>query len=180
MIETQNRIRVLYILGWGRSGSTILGNILGELDDFIHVGEVRTVWDSALEGMRCGCGEPVPKCPLWSEVLEQVLADEEDHRDVALREWIALRERVDRTRYVPPLLGMGTRALEPFLSRHLRHLAALYRAIRQVTGCRMIVDSSKMPSHALLLGMLPGVELYMVHLVRDPRATAYAWRKFRP
>jgi hypothetical protein len=51
----------------------------------------------------------------------------------------------------------------------------LYRAVHDHTGCRVIVDSSKSPVYGELLATLPGAEVFVVHLVRDPRATAYSW-----
>ena len=39
----------------------------------------------------------------------------------------------------------------------------------------MIVDSSKLPLYGRVLGEISGVERYVVHLVRDPRAVAYSW-----
>ena len=35
---------VLYIGGWGRSGSTLLSHLLGGLDGMVSVGELRYVW----------------------------------------------------------------------------------------------------------------------------------------
>jgi hypothetical protein len=52
---TDGRIKVLYIAGFGRNGSTILGNILGELDGFFHGGELNFVWErNLLDNRRCG------------------------------------------------------------------------------------------------------------------------------
>jgi hypothetical protein len=39
------------------------------------------------------------------------------------------------------------------------------------------VDSSKVAAYGYILGNLPGIELYVVHLIRDPRATAYSWQR---
>ena len=39
----------------------------------------------------------------------------------------------------------------------------------------MIVDSSKRLSYAVLLSLLPFVDLRVVHLIRDSRAVAYSW-----
>src|SRR5437879_3990233 len=64
------RITVLFVMGHGSSGSTILGNTLGEVDGFFHAGELRTIWSEGLaELQRCGCGEPIGQCPVWSAVL---------------------------------------------------------------------------------------------------------------
>ena len=66
---------VLYIAGTGRSGSTVLAAILGEVEGVFAAGEVRYLWQRGLvEGRLCGCGVPVAECPLWSAVLATVEA----------------------------------------------------------------------------------------------------------
>jgi len=54
-------------------------------------------------------------------------------------------------------------------------LSRLYAAIAEVTGSRVVVDSSKLPGYADLLAATPGIDLRVLHLVRDPRAAAYSW-----
>jgi hypothetical protein len=54
-------------------------------------------------------------------------------------------------------------------------LSRLYQAVAHQTGCRVIVDSSKSPVYARLVAAIPGVEVAVVHLVRDPRATAWSF-----
>jgi len=62
---------VLYIAGTGRSGSTVLANLLGEVDGFFAAGEVRFLWQRGLvENRLCGCGAPVSECAVWREVFE--------------------------------------------------------------------------------------------------------------
>jgi sulfotransferase family protein len=56
-------------------------------------------------------------------------------------------------------------------------LEALYTAIASAGSARVIVDSSKLPTYGLVLDQVHGVDLHVVHLVRDPRATAYSWRR---
>ena len=53
----------------------------------------------------------------------------------------------------------------------------LYRAIREVSGCDVVVDSSKHASLAFCLRASAEVELRVVHVVRDSRAVAYSWTK---
>lgn len=45
------------------------------------------------------------------------------------------------------------------------------------TGARAFVDTSKAPEFAEALGRLPNVDLYLLNLVRDPRAVACSWYK---
>src|SRR6185503_9310507 len=53
----------------------------------------------------------------------------------------------------------------------------LYAAIRVVSGAATVVDSSKLPSHAMILRRVRVVDLSLVHLVRDSRGVAYSWQK---
>src|SRR5713101_2080953 len=53
------RPRILYLGGLGRSGSTLIERLLGELPGVCAVGEVVHMWRrGVVEGERCGCGEP--------------------------------------------------------------------------------------------------------------------------
>jgi hypothetical protein len=93
------------------------------------------------------------------------------------------------------LLGRGTRARHiPWLLRARKRpelvperlgdlttvLGSVYDAVAEATGARVIVDSSKLPTYGELLSHVPRVEPYIVHLVRDPRATAFSWMRAKP
>ena len=171
-----DKIKVLYVAGWGRSGSTVLTNILGEVDGFVSVGEVNFLWQHGLiENRLCGCGVPFRECEEWTKILDRAFggADSVDpHR------MVRLQNAGVRTRHVPLMLTpWGRRRLQSRLGGYLGTLGRLYGAVRDVTGSSVIVDSSKFPSYGYALGMVPGVELYVLHLVRDPRAVAYSWLK---
>ncbi len=53
----------------------------------------------------------------------------------------------------------------------------LYQGLSSHPGVKVVVDSSKLPSYGMLVSSLPGVEVSVVHVVRDPRATAFSWRR---
>jgi hypothetical protein len=61
--------------------------------------------------------------------------------------------------------------------RYRDNLRLLYGAVENEMGAQVIVDSSKVPSYAIALASLPNVDLRVVHLVRDPRATTYSWSR---
>jgi len=171
-----SRTRVLYILGWGRSGSTVLGNILGEIDGFFSAGELHYLWERSLvEGRACGCGRDVRTCEVWSEVLARIGVGTSVDADVVVA-W--LRE-VLRIRATPRLLRQrpGATLEPPALASYAALTDRLYDAVAEVTGARVVVDSSKIPADAALLRLLPGVDASYVQLVRDPRAVAYSWSR---
>ncbi|HKZ43206.1 MAG TPA: hypothetical protein VJ044_19770, partial [Candidatus Hodarchaeales archaeon] len=173
---SRERIKVLYISGWGRSGSTILSNILGQVEGFFPVGEIRFIWTrNLLENRLCGCSVPFMNCEIWQKIFTEAFGGFEkvDANRVA-----HLCERFTRTRQVPRMLFMPHKMeSHPDMIEYLDHLDKLYRAIQSVTGCRVIVDSSKYPSYASILDLLPNLDLYVVHLVRDSRAVSFSWSK---
>lgn len=59
----------------------------------------------------------------------------------------------------------------------LKELNEVLMALQGVTGCNHFVDTSKSPEFALALSLLPGVELQVLNLTRDPRAVACSWVK---
>ncbi len=148
------RPKVLYVMGAGRSGSTILGIALGNCEGVFFAGE-----------------------------LDRWLARAGVPRDGAERErfWAGVREELD---YPPGLAGGRTTWLERSSSRlDLRRWPArrrlrkdyrrvsqeLYDAIARVAGATHIVDTSHYPMRARELQSLDGIELYLLFLVRDPQ-----------
>jgi hypothetical protein len=169
---------ILYIAGTGRSGSTVLASVLGEVEGVFAAGEVRYLWQRGLvEGRLCGCGVPVRACPLWTEVLAVAGERGVQPPPEAVAAWL---RRAGRLRHLPGALGRHMLHLPPSRSASLAGargaLGSLYAAVAEVTGSRVVLDSSKLPSYANLLRETPGVDLRVVHLVRDPRGAAHSWR----
>jgi hypothetical protein len=158
-------VRVLYIAGLPHSGSTVVARVLGEVDGLFAAGEITGLSDRTANGDRCGCGAVLAECPFWGAVLGSLPDAGALARLRPDRRWIHGRT------LVPLALGRDRERLRAYRD----DLAKLYRAIAAVSGCRVIVDTSKSPTFAWVVGGAPGVELYGVHLVRDPRATSYSW-----
>jgi len=169
---------VLLLAGSGRSGSTVLANVLGSIDGVFCGGEIRYLWERGLRDDRlCGCGVPFHQCGVWRTVLEEAAVPlDAEH----VGRIIAAARRAGRVRQVPRLLCPGGQRLLHHLDRYPAEVASLYPAIATVTGCRLVVDSSKLPAYGWLLDQLPTVRLSVVHLVRDPRAAAYSWQRRKP
>jgi hypothetical protein len=168
-------IKVLYIGGLGRSGSTLLDRMIGQLPGFFSSGEIRDLWQRGLrENRLCGCGTAFRDCPFWSRVGHEAFGGWDQVDPLAI---LALARSVDRHRYMPLLASKGPAGYERRLERYASVLSRLYRAIHTVSGGAVIVDSSKDPSTAYMLRRLPDMDLRVVHLLRDPRGVAYSWTK---
>ena len=166
--------KVVYLGAWGRSGTTVLADLLGAHPGVFNGGEIRYLWQRGLLDRRlCGCGVRFPRCDLWRRVRQAAWhGSEPDPRHV-----LNLQNRVVRMRHTPRLLSDRIVDGDGDLAEYTNLLSELYRGITEVTGASVIVDSSKYPSDAALLPRLVGVEPYLVHMVRDPRAVAYSWQR---
>ena len=175
-LTSSRKLTIFYIAGHGRSGSTLLEAILGQARGVVAVGELRHIWQRGLdENQLCGCGSPFKRCSFWSSVLQKVFGSLSTLDPLALKE---LKWRVDRTRYIPQMLltAKGS-CYEKRFQRYLDIRSRLYNAISDVSGARIIVDSSKDPSSLYALSKQPNVRVCVIHLVRDSRAVSYSWQR---
>lgn len=169
-------VKVVYVAGYGRSGSTVLDLLLGQHPGWISCGELRHLPLAIRDGYRCACGKPVTACPRWAGVIDKLGGD-----PGALVAAFTARRDLLRVRNV---FGLLWPRLLPVPHRdRLAALAdaagSLYGAIAAVTGATVVVDSSKDPLWGLLLARTPGIDLRVVQLVRDPRAVAHSWQRRR-
>jgi hypothetical protein len=176
---TRQRVRVVYVAGAGRSGSTVLGMLLGALPGMVAVGELRHVWRrGVLEDQLCGCGEPFSACPFWLEVGRRAFGG---WGAAPTEEMVELQRLVDRFRRLPALAAGG---LAPRTHTRVGVYAdvfeRLYRAVSETAGGAAVVDTGKSVTFAAILGRQPGLDVRVLHLVRDPRAVAHSWMRRRP
>lgn len=176
---SDRRIKVLYITGMSRSGTTILGNILGQAEGHAHFGEIHELFwhaDKLLKGQSlCGCGRPVVECEVWKGVVEEVFGGFAQIRPEEMRR---LARSAARIRYIPSMMTRrGRSRMRVRADAFLQVLYSLYSSLQRVTGAKIIVDSSKTASYGYVLSMTPGIEVYPVHTVRDPRAVAFSWMR---
>lgn len=163
---------VLYIAGTGRSGSTLLSKLLDTVPGTFAAGEVRFLWEWAIrEGRPCSCGADIEQCPVWSAVLLRAYGG----ANTPLPRGHELASRFLRYRQLPRLLrsvrtGSGA-------AWHLDEVGRLFRAMADISGASVVVDSSKLPTFGYLLSRAAAIDLRVVHLVRDPRATAWSWMR---
>lgn len=171
--------RVVFLAGMGRSGSTLLERLLGQTAAIAPLGEVMHLWRrGVLDDERCGCGRAFRTCPFWLEV-----------GDLAFGGWSrahaervnGLRRHVDRALRVPQLSSRRPPdSLVEATTEYAASYAAVYAAAHQVSGCRVLIDSSKQVSLPFCLSWRPEIDLRVVHCVRDPRAVVHAWTKSVP
>ncbi|MCC6456086.1 MAG: hypothetical protein IT328_14120 [Caldilineaceae bacterium] len=173
-----HKVIVVGIMGVGHSGSTIVSIALGNHPNIEAVGELHKLprfgW-SRDESRRCACGAPVYLCPYWREVYvrwtERVGAEE-------LGLYIRLQDLYERSDVAWLRVLVASRLHTERFCRYAQMTAALYEAIRDVSGKGVIVDSSKSPMRNYALLCTGALDLRLIHLVRDGRGIV--WSKKRP
>jgi hypothetical protein len=109
---------------------------------------------------------------VWSTVLDRL-------SDVDVEQVVRWQHDIVRESNILRLLRSRAGSGWPSLERYARVTDRLYSTIEEVTGCSVIVDSSKRPSYAAFIRLLKRCDPYFVHLARDPRASAYSWQSRR-
>ena len=140
------------------------------------MGEVTHLWRrSLLDDESCGCGRAFSECDFWREVGRVAF---DGWGNVDAQRVIDLKRRLDRSLHTPRLrLALGGSSWKADVREYAEYYARIYRAAAAVTGCTVVVDSSKQASLPHLLRSDPTIDLRVLHCVRDSRAVAYAWTK---
>ncbi|MCW3028222.1 MAG: putative sulfotransferase protein [Solirubrobacterales bacterium] len=161
---SEDRPQVIYVMGAGRSGSTILGVTLGNYGDVFYAGE--------LDGWLVRSGEPqmddAARVRFWSSVRERVDGAAElfgRTAELSLERSMSLF-RIHRWRDRRRIRGPYRRVAED-----------LYRAVSRVAGTPLIVDTSHYPLRARELQALDGIDLYLVYLMRDPQSVVASFNR---
>lgn len=168
---SDERIRVLYIMGTARSGSTILEILLAHGERCLGVGELTAiVQDGFIENKPCSCGAPFDQCTFWSKVKEKLALSPE-----ALQEWTELQHKVEwHTGFLRQCFGLlSAREWE----RYCEYNRKLLQALREISGAAIIVDSSKYAGRAFALSRMNGVDLRVICLTRSPEGLMASFQK---
>jgi hypothetical protein len=165
----QGPVKLIYVAGYGRSGTTLLDIALGEHPAIMGAGEVTTlarhVWD---RGEYCACGARVRDCPQWRAIVTGWTQGEPDG---FLARYRRTQERTEALLAPARLLRL------PGWRDHVRRTVKLLRGMALVSGRPVLVDSSKLPGRAFALAAMPGIDLHVVHVVRDGRGVAWSLMK---
>ncbi len=156
--------KILYIAGYGRSGSTILSIILGNHPDVVSVGEVAFLPDDYRD-QPCSCGAPYAECPFWKDLF-----DDQSFTAPGISELLV---EIEKRGAVVRLLAGRVSPEKREQYRAYQH--GLMDTIQSSSQASIVVDSSKSARNTLgrfwALKKLAGQDVYVIHLIRNGWAT---------
>ncbi len=145
-------MKVLYLVGMGRSGSTLLDILLDAHSQVRALGGVRRLAHYARKHP-CPCGAPsFWECDFWGAVNE------------------GLKARLDCD-----LTTLDVHARDP--KRFNEHNRTLFEVVSEVSGRPFVTDNSKSVSRLRRLMAAPDIDVVPIHVLRDPRGRAQSLRK---
>ena len=166
--------RNIYILGYGRSGSTLLEGLLAEKSGRTAIGESCYLYSRGISlDPLCSCGSRTRECSFWSEIIQHQGRNFSDEEIVELAD---LRERYESTqRLVLNMIarlfkGSGVRLYGDAISKLYSHLRE-----RKIN----YIDSSKMPGRVIWMPRKIRADTDFILLLRDPRGVAYSNTKLK-
>jgi hypothetical protein len=183
--------RVLYVAGNGFSGSTLLSFLLNAHPAIASVGEAVGPIPSEKSPREyvCSCGSALAACPFWERVGRSMAARgfvfDPEHWDLGFevgksRITRHLLVRSLRSRHVDELRDRLVLRL-PRIGARMGELArrnvAFVESVLEATGKPVFADASKDPMRARYLTRLAGLDLRLVHLVRDAPGYVRSWIK---
>jgi hypothetical protein len=182
---------LVYIMGHGYSGSTLLTFLLGSHPKIATIGELGIAPRSKTrpEEFLCSCHSPIRDCDFWQRVAQGMTdrghpfdiwqADLDFRaRDGGLAD-VVLRA-VQRGPVLETARNVALRTVPKArreLSRVLARIEALVDTIVGIKGSSVFLDSSKRPERATFMRRVPSFDMKVIHLVRDGRAVSWSTMK---
>lgn len=165
-INTEKRITVLYIAGTGRNGSTLMGRMFSELPGFFAAGELGYV---EFEHFPCMCHKKFNECSVWENIVNDVNFKkiEQDSVKQAIGQYLS-NHVLNQAR-----LLFFKQQPEDF-KEILSCVESWFKAIHRQTNSEVIVDSTTYPLFGYCLSLMPSIDLYVVHLIKDPRSFVHS------
>lgn len=172
-------MRLVFIAGWMRSGTTLLAELIGSCPGALAVGELTQMWAALDRDKICSCGHPVTLCVVWGAVAQQVQVKHGIGPDgpISYAKFSALVRSLLRTRALPTLCRLRRDRPELWpqeVRLFVEVMQTVLAVVSETSGCTVIVESSKQATSMVAFGLLTDVPVTPLHLVRDPRAVAYS------
>lgn len=156
--EVKEKIKLIYIISAGHSGSTLLDHLLSSHSKVESGGELYKYlpYVSDTLGVRpdsnrfCGCGDHINDCSYWEKVKSDI-----------------------KNEYNTFEVDLTSTTLDTFSLHNKSVITAMLKASQKIVFC----DSSKMIGRMEHFLQSDLFDVVVVHIIRDARAVGYSYQK---
>jgi hypothetical protein len=183
----KQRIQLIYILAASHSGSTLLAMLLGTHPEICTIGELKFTSLGNVDRYLCSCQKEIKKCSFWSDVVQEMAkrgypfdfsnAGTDFHSGMSGYVRRLLRP-LHRGRVLEWARDSALAFSPTWRTRfpQVQKLnSVLIESIYNLTGKRVIVDSSKVGLRLKFLLRNPTLDVKVIRLIRDGRAVAMTY-----
>lgn len=165
-------MKIIYIIGDGRSGSTILDSVLGNNSNTISVGECARFWNRFYEKETfCGCSDKIEECILWSRIDKSIKTKYKNYCPESFREKVKYILYFKNFSKIPELVD------NPDWKEFCDIVKHFYLSISKFNQNKIIIDSTKFPNWGYFLFCLDFAKINFIHLERNLQSVANSWKK---
>jgi len=164
--------KVIYIMGCGRSGTTIMDILLGNHAGFQSVGELNNAPLAWNKDETCGCGLSLRECDIWKNVGSDCFQNDSTnvHYEI-LKHQRDIERQVSIVKHV---LGLFDRSV---IDAYHSYVYDTFRILKTSASVHTVIDSSKSIGRGLALLKNTRLDVQIIHLVRDPRGVFFSFQK---
>lgn len=175
-------VHVVYLAGTSCCGSTLISFLLNAHPQILSIGEISPIAEAERNGFKCSCDVELVKCPFVLAVKDLIEKKYDIPFDVAHWE---LRHRYSKSSFWNrlmigelghPLLNYSRDAVRTLIPSYrvrmnycTRRNEAFIRAALEVSKKQVFFDATKIPMRIPFLQGIRGINLKVLHVVRDPR-----------
>lgn len=168
-----NKIKLIYILGLGHSGSTLLDLILGSHSKLESVGEIKNLEEYIKNEKLCSCGKKISECDYWDNVISNYDRLREENgftlkRPYFFRDYDRKFSSFEKINIF--MSGYKSLYSQELISEYGLKNNYLFRSILNYSNKQFIVDSSKNPYRLVMLKLSNLFDIKVIYLFRDGRA----------
>jgi hypothetical protein len=162
-----DRSKLIYLLGAGRSGTTLLTIMLSAYENITSLGEMHQFLEHSNQKRLCACGATLSRCEFWSRIENDWECN--DVSSIKLEERFRKLENHSRI----PLALLGIKSNSEYLNYHEK----LLTQISQLEDNNWLLDSSKYIARYLMLRASKKISLKGIYMVRDVRGVIHSFGK---
>ncbi len=180
--------RFVYLSSSARSGSTLLALLLGAHPDIATIGELTGPARRGARGTKiCSCGVPLEECEFYERIASGMQSRGHQFQPLAFETRIVWGENTYLRQFQTGSLESNflerlrdvLLSLWPDHRKRIRYLIerniAIIETILEITGKCVFLDTSKDHMRIKYFHNFAYTDLYVIHLVRDPRGVATSW-----